>query len=134
MSYSRELITPRKQRHGKSSTAEPQSKNLFLHSFLSPNSPGSAHDPSFQRGTASALSTASKSQDPHVVVFLLVFLAGLGLATYFFRVQKTTANILPDPIPATESKGTWKMVGLGVCVLAVGLVVLSALGGVVRAE
>jgi hypothetical protein len=33
MSYSRELITPRKQRHGKSSTAEPQSKNLFLHSF-----------------------------------------------------------------------------------------------------
>lgn len=96
--------------------------------------PELAHDPSFQKGMAPALRMASRSREVYVVAFLLVFLAGLGLATYFVRVQKTVANMPPDPIPAREPRRTWKIVGLGVCVLVVGLVVFSALGGVVRAE
>ena len=61
---------------------------------------------------------ASGSQEAYLVALLMVFLAGLGLVTYFVRVQRTTANMMPDPIQASEPRRTWKLVGLAVCVLA----------------
>jgi len=39
----------------------------------------------------------------------------------------------PDPISTQEPKSDWKVAaGIGACLLAVGLGVLAALGGVVR--
>jgi hypothetical protein len=95
--------------------------------------PRSAPDPRFQKGPDSALSTESRLEQrspllevAYVVALLLVFFVGLGLVVYFASADKATANMQPDPIPAKEPKSAWKVVGIGACLLTVGLGVLIA--------
>lgn len=47
---------------------------------------------------------------------------------YFIRINKAMTNVQSDPIPAKEPKRAWKVVGIGACILAVGLVAFAALG------
>jgi hypothetical protein len=58
----------------------------------------------------------------------MVFVVGLGIVMTFARVEKGTARMQPDPIPAREPKGVLKVASIGASVLVVGLVVLAALG------
>jgi hypothetical protein len=57
-----------------------------------------------------------------------VFVVGLGIVMTFARVEKGTARMQPDPIPAREPKGVLKAASIGASLLVVGLVVLAALG------
>ena len=58
----------------------------------------------------------------------MVFVVGLGIVMTFARVEKGTARMQPDPIPAREPKGVLKVASIGASVLVVGLVVLAASG------
>jgi len=74
--------------------------------------PISLPDRRFQKGTASALNSASRPgqrcpllEVGYIVALLAVFV-GLALVVYFARVDKAAIKIQPDPIPAKEPKGS----------------------------
>jgi hypothetical protein len=102
--------------------------------------PISVPDPRVREDKASAINSSSSAEQRspllgvgYVVAILAVFV-GLGLVTYFARADKAPINIQPDPMPATEPKKAWTVVGIAMCVVAVGLLLFVTLAGSFGAE
>jgi hypothetical protein len=95
----------------------------------------SVPDPRFREDTASAINSASRAgqRSPllgvgYIVTILTVFV-GLGLVTYFAHADKAPINLQPDPMSAREPKRSWTVVKIGMCAVAVGLLLFVTLAG-----